>query len=320
MNIVETYFTNELHTTMNSYKQVFENNSNITPLMLISIFFYSGRTINQIKKKYIWDIYRPYISKLFDYITMHYEIFDVNKLRDYMENQLQKNTNMTFRYFLLSIEMHMRDIYVDTIEKEHDEKKYYKYMADMDTIDVQKIFEFIVYYEYRINIAELVSSIYNISKNEILELFENSIKDGRAGIFHNMINHIDEKVNINIYDFIQNICKNMFNTPYKLEDKICESIRDAYAYLESQSSKYTSENYIKTIQIIEHIRNEILEESRKRVSNGDDLYKIYREVCIQYIHKYSLQEFESLLCDIFEPSMSKLVLEFALKSVESTEN
>ncbi len=315
-------FEENLKNITEIYNQSVKSND-LGPIPFMLMLFCMDRLINRLKKKCIWDLYRPYLPKLFDYLLEHYTLLHKESLHIYLANELQKNEHMTFRTFLLHIQKYMIQIYEKEIKRYaqllnqddsnvENREKYDSYYDDYESISIENIFYFLIYDEYKENIAKTLSQLYNnrISENEIYELFEDAKSTINAAFFEE---DLYQQLNITSSNcFLKNICKGIFSREAEIE----ELAQMANTYIENDSKKYINqdyfqENYAKALHLIETMENDILYEVKRqlRIDQSLDINKIYRPICVQMIAKYNLQSCENGLCDMFETSLFKLELE-----------
>lgn len=313
-------FEENLKNITEIYNQSVKSND-LGPIPFMLMLFCMGRLINRLKKKCVWDLYRPYLPKLFDYLFEHYTLLHKESLHIYLANELQKNEHMTFRSFLLHIQKYMIQIYEEEIKRYaqllnqdnsnvENREKYDSYYDDYESISIENIFYFLIYDEYKENIAKTLSQLYNnhISENEIYNLFEDAKSTNNASFFEE---NLYQRLNITSNHFLKNICNGIFLR----ESEIEELSQMTMTYIENHSRNYINqdhfqENYAKALHLIETIENEILYEVKRQyeLNHSQNIHTIYRPICLQTIAKYNLQSCQNGLCDMFETSLYQLQL------------
>jgi hypothetical protein len=319
----------------------------LAPIEMVSILFYTGKLLNSKKIKIEWILFTPYIQPLIEYITSNYDLIERSVFEKHIQDEYQKDLEMSFNYFLSIIEKYVKSIYqkkIYEIKKTMDLQtifeteeitnifnKYYQYYFSLYP---KNILQFIVAYNHMDTISDMIVTHYPLTnKNDIINLFQKLYNGSNAGNYGNefedYINNTYIKMNQkpkiaknSFSEFICNILTNLLDTPYSKMSNVKETFEVIDDNIEKICEKcnQNTQFVIATNKIFE-VEHNILDRSRIRVENGENLNNVYEEVCRDEIIKNNLnfsQLCENTLYEYFQSSKSILELEFTLKNVGNT--
>ncbi len=306
----------QLDYIIQSYKNAFENER--SPIEMVAIFFYTGKTLNNIKKKFKFEVNKPYESKLVDYLCENFELIDRNNLEKLMKDTLETDLDITFVSYLLAIEKHVKLIYKETIENNLSQNK--KYLFDYQLLSIRDIFDFIVYYEYKQEIAHFLQSTYSqtgIEYEHILEIFDSTIKTKNASEFGYKLEDFLGKKDIS--KMLKNICTNLLDTPFSKVDLVDTHYNQIIEFLNLDSkAKYTDE-FIKATNLISEVGSKIKKIVKERIQSIDELEQVYHQVSLEQIrlNKLNISDFvEKLLYECYQNNMWHIKLEMIEKQTK----
>ncbi len=108
----------ELRQIKDAYVKAFDDERN--PIELVTLFYYTGKSLNNIKRKKHWILFTPYLNDLINYLSEKFELINKEDLKSHILSISQRHNDLTFKSFLLKIEKYVKLIYQKEILKNHE--------------------------------------------------------------------------------------------------------------------------------------------------------------------------------------------------------
>ncbi len=329
----------ELRQIKDAYVKAFDDERN--PIELVTLFYYTGKSLNNIKRKKHWILFTPYLNDLINYLSEKFELINKEDLKSHILSISQRHNDLTFKSFLLKIEKYVKLIYQKEILKNHDLyistklyinlEKYKKYYEDFQLLNIQNIIDFFVYYEHKEDIARFIIHSYSqyICCEEILEIFELCKESNKASMFSSEIQAIiyensKRSKNPDIDELVKNICINVLDTSYKSLHLINDEIKEIYDFLDKDIPRKQTSNYIQVNNMICRVESDIIQKVKERIKELEmtfdlkemepfkELEEMFKEICLEEIRKnrLNISDFvENMLFDIYDTKLDILKLE-----------
>ncbi len=320
---MNTSFETEILSSLNVFTTHFNsiNFQEKNILELISIAFYGGKYIDKSKNQLIKHIFEKYINKTIEYYSnsLHYKNIQImkNKLMksniyrkkinitklniniDEIKNHIHQQSliyddNISYISILKMITVYVKNKYMshrdeylyisDSIYKNHFKKSY-------KNINAEKYITFSIISDYMDEFSSILTVYRNnlITKNDVISIFENCIKNKNETLFMNnifkFIKNNDENVDLdNFNNFIENILKNGIKTPYYYESEYNELFEKELNHISNSINNRLKPEDKQVLQFVDNIKENII----KRGTQSTNIDIEYPNICNDEIIKNNI--------------------------------
>ncbi len=312
-------------------------------LEIIALAFYGGKFIHNSKKKiynYLFssyiDIIIQYYSEYTDYMNIHFHKNNIksdlfHQITLNIENEKNNDENIDYKSILHTITMLTKSNFMLCKNQElYNSDITYRnsFVNHYISIDSNKYIQFLIISQYIDDFSTFLSYYRNnnvITKDKVYNTYYECIQNKCETLFiQKLYNYCHEKNNIDFNDFnkyIENILNNVIKTPYYYQSIYKEVFSDLDNIMSNTFESYiTNENDIKTFDLIENIKENII---KKGIETADLIEIKYPEICMNEIilHKLNINEFTTkLFFEYFMTSISEAKLCIILDKCANTLN
>ncbi len=273
-------------------------------LEIIGIAFYGGKFISKTENQLKDNLFNKYVTQTITYYSNSLKYYDGTSLNicekdilEYIENEKNICENISYKTILYKISTFLKNKYMENKNEYSYTSNYLYRNSFIETsinINAMKYIQFIIIGEFIDDFSSLLSMYNNgsyISKKDILTLYEECLNNHSETLFIEKVSNIYGKdTKENIYQYIDNILKNVIHTPYYYEEKYIEYFQNMLKEFSNKMEiNIKPENY-QLFNFIENIKKNIV---KKGIEARNNIDNDYQNICMEAIinNKLNINEF-----------------------------